>query len=82
MTTAALQKWGNSQGFRLPKQILLALGWKVNDEFSLLIQEGQLIIEPAHPRKRKTMKELFANFQGEYKHEEIDWGQPVGKEVW
>lgn len=82
MTTAALQKWGNSQGFRLPKQLITALNWKINDEFSLSRQDDKLIIEPMCPRKRKTMKELFANFNGEYQAEEIDWGQPAGKEIW
>ena len=43
MTTAALQKWGNSQGFRLPKQLITALNWKINDEFSLSRQDDKLI---------------------------------------
>ena len=30
--------------------------------------------------KRKTIKELFEGFSGEYVPEEIDWGIPVGKE--
>lgn len=82
MTTATLQKWGNSQGFRLPKQLLTALSWKVNDEFSLVMQDNRLIIEPVRHQKRKTITELFEGYEGTYKAEEIDWGQPVGKEVW
>ena len=30
-----LQKWGNSQGIRLPKILLDELGWSENDELSI-----------------------------------------------
>lgn len=30
----------------------------------------------------KTIEELFAGFDGEYEPVEIDWGKPVGKEIW
>lgn len=30
----------------------------------------------------KTMEELFDGYDGDYKSEEIDWGEPVGDEVW
>ena len=33
-----IQKWGNSQGIRLPKKILEMLDLKVND--TILIEEG------------------------------------------
>lgn len=82
MTTAALQRWGNSQGFRIPKQLLRELNWKVNDELVLSRQDNKLVIEPVHPRKRKTIKELFEGYTGTYQTQEIDWGEPVGNEVW
>lgn len=34
------------------------------------------------PEKRKNIYELFENFEGTYKKEEIDWGGPQGKEIW
>ena len=42
-------------------------------------QGGNLIIKP---HKRKTIEELFANYDGTYEKETIDWGDPVGKEIW
>lgn len=33
-------------------------------------------------RKRKTIEELFKDFDGEYEPENPDWGEPVGREVW
>ena len=33
--------------------------------------------------KRKNIKELFADYEGEYTTPtEIDWGEPVGNEMW
>ena len=31
--------------------------------------------------KRENIKELFADFDGEYSPVETDWGQPVGEEI-
>lgn len=33
-------------------------------------------------KKNVSIIDLFADYQGEYKPEEIDWGEPVGEEVW
>ncbi|MFI3173986.1 MAG: hypothetical protein R3Y53_02140 [Bacillota bacterium] len=30
----------------------------------------------------KTIEELFEGYEGEYESPEIDWGKPVGDEVW
>ena len=32
--------------------------------------------------KRKNIIELFADYSGDYKPTEFDWGEPVGEEVW
>lgn len=33
-------------------------------------------------RKRKNIAALFEGYNGTYEPTEIDWGKPVGKEVW
>jgi transposase len=37
-----------------------------------------------HTKKKphKSIEELFADFKGEYEPVDIDWGKPVGKEIW
>lgn len=77
-----IQKWGNSQGIRISKKILEMLDLKIND--SILIEEGEgcLKISKAKNEKRKTIKELFADYDGNYEKQEIDWGETVGKEIW
>ena len=78
--TTTIQKWGNSQGIRLPKIILDTVHWNDNEELTLIVKDNEVVIRKAN--ERKSLKDLFEGFDGEYVHEEIDWGEPVGKEVW
>ena len=78
--TTNLQRWGNSHGIRIPKFILDTLQWTGDEELTLSADNGQITIRKAEPRK--NIKELFENFDGEYKPSEFDFGGAVGKEVW
>lgn len=80
--TTTIQKWGNSQGIRLPKYLLEAIKWQENEEVTIKSEDGKIVIEKAQKTERKNIKELFANFDGEYIPTEIDWGKPVGNEIW
>ena len=80
--TTTIQKWGNSQGIRLPKYILEAINWNEDEKLDIKTENGKIVIEKTAQRERKNIKELFANFDGEYKPTDIDWGEPVGKEIW
>ena len=79
-----IQKWGNSQGIRLPKSILDELLLQENDQVEIAAENDSIIIRKAarKRRARKSLEELFANYKGKYKSEEWDTGKPVGKEVW
>jgi len=78
---AIIQKWGNSQGVRLPKIFLDELNMSEGNEVEILKQDNVIIIKPASG-KRKTIQELFVDYKDDYKPEEIDWGEPVGGEIW
>ena len=78
--TTTVQRWGNSKGIRIPKIILDSVCWNENEELELSLEGEKLIVQKA--QKRKTIEELFKGFDGEYKPGEVDWGEPVGKEVW
>ena len=76
-----IQKWGNSQGIRIPKIILDTVNWRENEKIILEVDDGKIIIEKAK-EKRKNIKELFENYEGEYEPIDIDWGEPEGEEIW
>lgn len=75
-----IQKWGNSQGIRIPKSILDELGWKEGNEVKLSVENNMLVIE--REKKRRSIVELFEGYSGKYISDEVDWGEPVGKEIW
>lgn len=78
--TTKIQKWGNSQGIRIPKSILQEIHWTGNERIVIRAENDKIIIERAE--KRKNIKELFADFHGEYTPVKMDWGDPVGEEVY
>ena len=78
--TTTIQKWGNSQGIRIPKSILDTVNWSENEEIVILIKDEKIVIEKA--KNRKNIKELFKDYKGKYEPSEIDWGEPVGDEIW
>ena len=89
-TTTTIAKWGNSQAIRLPKPFLESLDLKDNDTVELLLHNDQIIIQKKY--QHKTLKQRIEEFHGKdfetvvkenlYEFKEMDWGQPVGEEIW
>lgn len=79
---ATIQKWGNSQGIRLPKAFLEALGMRENDLVELNRVDDNIVIRKVKKEKEVTLEDIFENYDGKYDAEDFDWGSPVGKEVW
>lgn len=72
--------WGNSQALRIPKPFLDALQLREGDEVEMLVEDGRLTVRPVTPKL--TLESLVAGITPENLHGEIDWGKPVGNEVW
>ena len=79
--TTTIQKWGNSQGVRIPKIILDTVNWTENEQITIVVDNGRIVMEKVKA-KRKNIKELFENYKEEYEPAEIDWGEPKGEEIW
>ena len=93
-----LAKWGNSQGFRVPKEACELLGISLGSKAKMSVDttSSSLLLTFEQPerkfhRTRKlTAAELFKGYKGVYEPpadwptigNEIDWGDPVGNEVW
>ena len=93
-----LSKWGNSQGFRVPKEVceLLGIGLGSKADMAIDVANSRMTLTFEQPdctfrRTRKvTLEELFEGYEGAYEPpadwptigNEIDWGQPAGAEVW
>lgn len=78
-----IQKWGNSQGIRIPKALLTDAQINVGDEVNIAVKDGALVVTPAQRNRRKyNLKDLVARIPDDYQVKETDWGEPVGNEVW
>lgn len=80
-TTATIQKWGNSQGIRIPKFILEQINLDANSNVSITVKGDSIIIKKA-AKKHITLAERFAGYTGETPNGEYDWGEPQGEEIW
>jgi len=78
---ARLQKWGNSDGIRIPSSLLKSLNLKTNDIVELRQEDDKIII--SIPKRNKiSLAERFANYHGENLSKEFTWDGPVGREIW
>lgn len=76
-----VQKWGNSQGLRLPKHILEDAQIVVGDDVDVTVHKKQIVVRKAS-RRRFDLSEMVARMPRNYKVEEDSFGAPVGKEQW
>ena len=79
-----IQKWGNSQGVRLPKALLDSLLLHENDTVEITSDKDSIIIKKTARKRRakKSLAERFEGYEGNYDCSEFDWGKPMGKEEW
>ena len=78
-----IQKWGNSQGLRLARQVLEDACISVGDDVDVSAREGVIVIAPVRRiRGGQSLQELVLRIPQNYKSGEADWGGPVGREVW
>ena len=78
-----VQKWGNSQGLRLSKELLSNVDLSVGDAVEVAARDGVLVITPARRvRGGHDLRQLVKDMPADYKSEDLDWGPPAGREVW
>ena len=78
-----IQKWGNSQGLRLSKDLLSDADIDVGDEVDVAVRKGTLIVRPVRRvRGGHDLGKLVSRISKKYKPRELDWDPPVGREVW
>lgn len=86
---ATIQKWGNSNGLRVPKALLDAVGLRENDCVELVQNHDSITIKKACPIQHKTLEERLTSFYGKpveqidrIPSEEMEWGKAEGSEAW
>ena len=75
-----MRKWGNSIGVRIPAGILTELNLSAEKKVDVRAEAGRIIIEPIID-SQETLEQLVGQITPDNVHSEIDFGQPVGKEL-
>lgn len=79
--TATISNWGNSQGIRLPKDIIKNMSLTTGDKVNVVVENHKIIIEPVKQKKEFDIKELVSKMPSNYiGNEEI--ADAVGQEEW
>jgi antitoxin MazE len=80
-TTSSVKKWGNSLAVRIPSAVAQDLGLSENSTVQITSDGAVATIQPKKGKKL-SLKELVAGITPDNRHQEADWGGPVGKELW
>ena len=80
-TNSSVKKWGNSLAVRIPSSVIQDLGLSENSSVQIVSNGLVATIQPKKCKKI-SLDELVAAITPDNVHGEVDWGRPVGKEVW
>jgi antitoxin MazE len=79
--TGTINRWGGAQGVRLPKAFCDMLDLHAGDKVEISVEANRIVIEK--PDDRHSIKARMRDWDGQRHHApEIDWGRPVGQELW
>ncbi len=78
---ATVKKWGNSAAVRIPAPIMQATRLDLDEVVDVREEAGRIVIEPVR-QKSYELDELVKGITPKNRHEAVDLGPAVGKEVW
>ena len=80
MAATQIAKWGNSLGLRLPKSVAHEAEVGEGDTVDVSVKNGAIVIRPSRPTY--SLERLVTKITRRNRHDESDWGTPVGHETW
>jgi antitoxin MazE len=78
---ARIQKWGNSLALRIPKSFASDSSLEQGSVVDLSLDNGRMIVERIS-EEEYSLEDLLGRVTKKNLHSEVDFGTPVGKEVW
>jgi antitoxin MazE len=75
-----IQKWGNSLGLRIPKFQAEEVGVEPGSTVDISTRDGEIVVRPVS-RRQYTLESLLRKVTRKNLHEEVDWGEPTGREA-
>lgn len=78
---ATVRKWGNSAAVRIPASVMQATRLDLDEAVDVREEAGRIVIEPVR-QKSYDLDKLLKGITPKNQHEAVDFGPPMGKEVW
>ena len=78
---SVVKKWGNSAAVRIPAPIMQATHLDLYDAVDVREEGGRIVIEPVG-EKSYDLNALVKKITPENLHAPVDFGEPMGNEVW
>lgn len=80
-TTTQVKMWGNSLAIRIPSRVARDLGLTSDSQIEIT-SDGSTATIKREENPRISLEELVKGITPENIHSEVDWGKPVGNEIW
>ncbi|MCL1862248.1 MAG: AbrB/MazE/SpoVT family DNA-binding domain-containing protein [Defluviitaleaceae bacterium] len=86
--TATIKRVDDNYIVNMPASFFKNINFKENEHVQIIEEYGKIIIQKSEnitlltDTPRKNIAELFEGYEDEYESVLIDWGAPVGKEIW
>ncbi|PYJ69796.1 MAG: AbrB/MazE/SpoVT family DNA-binding domain-containing protein [Verrucomicrobia bacterium] len=77
-----VQQWGNSLAVRIPRHIARESHIGRGTRVEVSIANGNLVLTPLSKCRSYSLASLVRKITPANRHAEIDFGRPVGHEVW
>jgi antitoxin MazE len=81
MIITQLKRWGNSLAIRLPQNLLSQVNLQENEDIEIRVENNTIILNAA-PKHKYLLDDLLSKITPENKQDLVDFGKPVGKEIW
>jgi antitoxin MazE len=78
---ATVKKWGNSAAVRIPASVMEATHLHLDEDVDVREDKGRIIIEPVRPKSYR-LEDLVKGINAKNLPDLVDFGPPVGREVW
>ena len=78
---SVVRMWGNSASVRIPANVMAASRLAVDQAVDVREEDGRIVIEPII-EPTYDLSKLLASMTPETFPDDVDFGAPVGKEIW
>lgn len=76
-----VKKWGNSASVRIPASVMAAASLHIDQLVDIREDKGRIVIEPVSTPVY-DLDELLAQMTPDNLPDDMDFGAPVGNEIW